>query len=1680
MSDLPAKQSAFARMRNSIVNAGLKNSITRSIMANTLPGVFGRSLIYHTLNNDDPNLESLCELLGSMSLSAVKANFSTVLYGLSNIISQMDYSVKPERSDAIINKILDSVDGEVAEYISLRMIGEWNFLDGAILDETDAKIADTIDCSRKTTEEINEMLEEANFEMGFSHKRKIAARIFENLSPEQKKTHFSQFINIISTSNYYIFDQEFVGMFEQFPPEDRLEQYKKILEVYGERESVKNVLDLGRCFELLSEEERLMVLQETYSQIYTTDTQEKSRALSKIISLLPSEEKDKYHQGILECCDDKMYNVQYYVESLDRKQQEEVVYDVISKLRTIKENGPRNESREIDIKNVFKAFEPEVINDALLNILNGDVESPDFGFLVNLLPYEGMRNFISSILTNGKSINPNQIELAAKKELAIEGLAFLSVPSECDRLVYEFSKNPNTESYSEIIQTISEMARKVKISDNLRDVNYNVTSEAILIKKEESIAQMFYLLGDSEKGKYFNETVNAILSLPRKTNDLSYNTSKILADMYEKLDEKEKIDVFPRFVGKIYKEHGSYERGNKFVQKIFESMSPDVKDEIFGRLTEMFNSGVDSEQSQTIRYILWSDTFVKGLIDYVSNNDNVSFLSEDKLKDWLNSGPEEFNNEKNKIVNIYISTRLNKIISKYNALDTNTQKQNIDSILMELTKKDELFSHFTINQLYLASELQINAVNTLFSSLDKNEKENHFETLYASLNSIKYPDIRKKGYINVYKSLDEELREERFPEFIEQLRDINQGGIELFDKLEDETKAKMFEKFIISSPDNHELAVEILRNYSVKRLNEIFKGNLIIDEETIIKLMSIDSKIAMKTLLFDKNVDREKVADLSSYEQLQTSAIDINSIIQNLYLKSQGKSKEEFNQLLEDTYNLFTYNNVPEFMKNFRMFQLGAYYEIQNKNITSFQGKTNDERDKLILEDLFKISLDSNNKSLRDFASIILEGKQLTTRIQGDPENKIKTLSTEEMALLSQYRDTLFDLHNLTKEIRKTDRPRIEKTGDILKDFRTLVSAYSDNKDHNPNSRNIIFNPNKMLDELFGDFITTTIRPKAMLEYMDRRKAESDERHLRIEQQLKDGTMHLEPGDFIKGVASFDEYIPSMLSDGVKGGEFNQEHSHSDATPLDADFGYVSKINIKKAKQNEKKEDVTDYEIIRTTISSAYGSEYIVLKSYADRLKDRSSQEFDVGTFTGSPDYYELGNGDNDDNPGASRYIRTGIPVTDIDYIVSYDWNPKNSYEMAMAGIYIPVVNPKGEVVFTSYEYNRIRDEMRGLSHYGADDIIVSKDTTNMDALYAAYRSISKKSPEDIDTEIATVQGLIEGKPDPVTEQKKKAVTQFIIDFFKTHDIRVTDDLSQSLTSKTVELIDTGSTGRGTNVPGDGDFDFMLRHNLPPDIISALADKVASLQTPDSKFIPVGDGFRIKKATLPTGEVVDIDVTTAKKSLALSYSSDMCVRDRLENIRQNDPEHYSYVQANIIMAKKILKAAGIYKKLKTDGATEHGGFGGIGVENWILQNGGSFKVAIDTFLDAAKDSKTYSDFKKKYPIFDFGLNQREGKIRHDRFSAFLENDSSKPGVGYEYVKATLSEIQKTMELETQRQSEERMETPLMRSISPEGFEEAGKKRSALRFISSYATIRGMVSKFKAQEVEKEETMLGEV
>ena len=1025
------------------------------------------------------------------------------------------------------------------------------------------------------------------------------------------------------------------------------------------------------------------------------------------------------------------------------------------------------------------------------------------------------------------------------------------------------------------------------------------------------------------------------------------------------------------------------------------------------------------EELSSVSYIYEKiyDEIQRLFIDFFSKEDNMFFLNDEELQEFLkkenkisttDDQKERIDNlEKECVCKIFVITRLNKLKKSYNSLDDIDKEKKVDEILLNLANPVKAISDYgNDNIISITNKLQIDAITEIFNSIDA---EKHFNSLYKS---------------------------------IEKMNLNTQDILYLYDKLDDNNKVKFFED--INSQKNLNLLAEILDIYSIKELNRIFKGKTILDEETITKLMSIKNSITIKTLLFNKDVDREKLVDLSSYDQLQSIAINIDSVVKNLYINNRENSRQEFNQVLSNIYNLFTYNNVPEFIKNFRLFQLGNYYDRTNSDIKSFENKSLAERDSIILEDLFKISLDSNNESLREFCNIIIEGKKLTTVLQANPEEKIKTLSKENLAVLYQYRDTLIDLHNITKEIRKNSRPMMEKTDDVIKDLRNVITIYSDNKEHNANSKNLVFNPNKIIDELFNGFITTSIRPKAMLEYMDKIKQRSDSRHLEIEKELKNGRLHLEVGDFVKGIRNFEEYLPSMLRDGIKGGEFNQEYSHSDLTPLDADFGYISEENIDE-------NYITDFQVIQTTVSYGYGSNYIVLKDYAKKLKDRSEEKFDIGTFTGSPDYY---------GSSAARYIRTGIPITDVDYIVSNDWNYRNGYEMAMANMYIPVIDKEGNLIFTSDDYKKIREEMRGLSHYNAENIEVSEKVKKIDSLYEVYKSVSSKSGEDIDRELEAVRELVDGKLDTVTAQKKKATVEFLKDFFESKGILVTNDLSQNLSTSSVELIDTGSTGRGTNIPGDGDFDFMIRNNLPLEILTELSNKVEEL-TPKGNFHIVNDGFRAKDVTLPNGEKVDIDITTAKKDLSLSYSSDMCVRDRLNNIKENDPEKYNYVQANIIMAKKILKATGIYKKIGSTGSTEHGGFGGIGVENWILQNGGSFEEAIDTFLETANKPIPYDDFKKKYPIFDFGFNHRKEKIRHDCYSSFFSSDYD---TGFNYVKETLTKIQKTLKLSKDKPKEQDQECPLIQSISAEGFSEASTKRPLLRNPFSYDQICRMVAK----------------
>lgn len=122
MSDLPTKQGILSRIGNSIIDIGLRNNFTRSIMVNTFPAVFGYRLTNFVINKDNENLNETIQLLSSMSLGAVKENFASIRYAMERKFGSAVYFTNQNERAAFVNRMLDNVTGKVAEHISLEIL----------------------------------------------------------------------------------------------------------------------------------------------------------------------------------------------------------------------------------------------------------------------------------------------------------------------------------------------------------------------------------------------------------------------------------------------------------------------------------------------------------------------------------------------------------------------------------------------------------------------------------------------------------------------------------------------------------------------------------------------------------------------------------------------------------------------------------------------------------------------------------------------------------------------------------------------------------------------------------------------------------------------------------------------------------------------------------------------------------------------------------------------------------------------------------------------------------------------------------------------------------------------------------------------------------------------------------------------------------------------------------------------------------------------------------------------------------------------------------------------------------------------------------------------------------------------------------------------------------------------
>ncbi|PIR99127.1 hypothetical protein COT87_01165, partial [Candidatus Collierbacteria bacterium CG10_big_fil_rev_8_21_14_0_10_44_9] len=320
--------------------------------------------------------------------------------------------------------------------------------------------------------------------------------------------------------------------------------------------------------------------------------------------------------------------------------------------------------------------------------------------------------------------------------------------------------------------------------------------------------------------------------------------------------------------------------------------------------------------------------------------------------------------------------------------------------------------------------------------------------------------------------------------------------------------------------------------------------------------------------------------------------------------------------------------------------------------------------------------------------------------------------------------------------------------------------------------------------------------------------------------------------------------------------------------------------------------------------------------------------------------------------------IRGAYPSSYFDAIINNGFTESELdtlYQSIMLnGFYIPVYSKEGQLIFTPQMYaDRLKffagvhEEPLQISTLASQDPftkLIQQNQLNPDS------TINAKDIERVET--------------PVRTKIKEVLTSL--------GISLADDPSSANLTDAL-LINIGSSGRGTNLPKDYDFDYTLVLNRQDyKKAAAITAALRNVFPHGSETGSSANQVRLSQVNMSeTSETIDLDIGIVTREDSFLYSSNQAVSDRLNSLSSIDKQQ---AIANILLAKKLLKDGHAYK------AYEDGGFGGIGVENWILSNNGNIRQAFESFWQASHDKNgdtlTFSEFQKNYPIYDPGTNLR--------------------------------------------------------------------------------------------------------
>ena len=754
----------------------------------------------------------------------------------------------------------------------------------------------------------------------------------------------------------------------------------------------------------------------------------------------------------------------------------------------------------------------------------------------------------------------------------------------------------------------------------------------------------------------------------------------------------------------------------------------------------------------------------------------------------------------------------------------------------------------------------------------------------------------------------------------------------------------------------------------------------------------------LKEKIEEENVDLDRIINITKIiEDLSKSNSDyLDRIKYQIAMECSALPIEQQGEKVKEIKNLFEKKSLPEFAMNFLIFEQlhpnllrneEIYTDSSYADIPTFKEMTEAQRKHAIFSDLLRITVESNNRNLKKYLNIIEKGDNIFNKLRKGILNKDNLLE-DEKSVLESYSKILNQLYNQTSRGKKN--PRV-KHDNLEKDLQELYNLFEKDKVKN------ISIPDRVV-RMFGYYagIRNFEQAKDLCEKIP---IEAEKRN---KERANKGQIDIKVGDFAKGIQRT-EYIPEMFQNGVVSKDYLGVSADSDFTPCDMDVEVIQK-------REHPSNIYEDLSIARSYILSVetgryFGSCIFIFENSEDFIKTRENFEENKENIKeciknkSKIEYFQ--------NNNSAFGIRTGLGSTRIKCIVADKYIEKLGLEIAMNGFYIPIVDKTGKVIFTPEMYDEIKQKMQGLSYYGLTEFNVDESAKNLGT--SQIMNLVKESAED-------------------ASYKKKKIIKTLEAHLRKMGLEITDKRKIDLSPGTVEIIDTGSTGRGTNEPGDGDFDFMMR--LDKEIIGEeknlqkLKEVLREALSNSEKSDETGRGdFRYKGVSIEgiENEKVDIDITFTKKTDNIKYTTNEAIQDRLETIKKQNEEEYNCVIANILLAKKILKQGKVYKKKNAEAPQPgqedtRGGLGGVGIENWILQNGGSFEKAARTFIKEAEECDNLTEFQKKYAIWDFGENYMADmeNYPHDNFVNNLTE------IGFERMKKVLKDYIKTIDEEKRK------------------------------------------------------------